>query len=497
LFCLVATESEANLHIINNLKKVFTEWDFKSASNVKELKGYSGDDQIDVVVVSRFLSGDSWKQITPNLKLMFSYSEIVLLAGTENEEQQSYIKFANKHGLDKIVTGKLPGDRPNTIIAVLKEIEKNKKHRNDSAEENNGLSFENDWTVNDSSKDFDSFNIETEADSETEDHPSNPSETGIEDVLDAVLDGKDKGKDEILNKLTQLMEALESNNESSSMERTTPLSMGKRGVFVVSTANKGGVGKTTVAVTLAAALSKAGVPVAIMDYDMEGPDVTTMMGIKGVEGIERLTDTPIRPNVLQDLIVEKNGLSVLPGPMNKTIPNFKKGQLAKIAEVMTEMYPIVICDTPPGYWTKPWLTEIFNKSDLVLAVVDQSVLSQQETKDFAPYLLSMGVNPEKISIVLNRYSSKLHNPRTVEKQFCAGFKKSVKTRPRVVAVIPEDWTSHVKQGYKGQVTGLNDAYSQWHKLAEDIAVMAGYQYRSSNKAPFNFKDKLLKKFKKA
>ena len=45
---------------------------------------------------------------------------------------------------------------------------------------------------------------------------------------------------------------------------------------------KGGVGKTSISVNLAIALSKKGFKVGIMDVDMHGPDVPRMLGLKGM-----------------------------------------------------------------------------------------------------------------------------------------------------------------------------------------------------------------------
>ena len=73
----------------------------------------------------------------------------------------------------------------------------------------------------------------------------------------------------------------------------------------------------------------------------------------------------------------------------------------------------------------------------------------------------MGVSPEKIRIILNKFSPKLHNASVVEKCFCAGFKKGVpaKMKPKISVTIPEDWNNHVVAGYKGQVVGLDNVYS--------------------------------------
>jgi len=59
--------------------------------------------------------------------------------------------------------------------------------------------------------------------------------------------------------------------------------MGKIGKKIIVFSGKGGVGKTTVAVNLAAALMKKGCKVGILDADIHGPNVPKMLGIEDVK----------------------------------------------------------------------------------------------------------------------------------------------------------------------------------------------------------------------
>jgi MinD-like ATPase involved in chromosome partitioning or flagellar assembly/CheY-like chemotaxis protein len=528
MLCLIAVEENAASVIRDNLidSGLYPGWEFPLCNNAKELVLWNRNN-VDVLLLSRFLPGEDSLTLLSRLRSYFPSTHIVLLAGNESEQRRNYIKAAHRYGFDNIVTGKLPGDRPYNIFNALtshkefldgleqEEPEEEPPALKEEPPVPRGLSDTerpgagNDQVENDEKSTGQAGeNIAGEnpepADAKDDNNGKSDKAEELSELLLRLIKSSPEDLERLVlgrqstqpNKPEQRPLALEQDvqnvnefNHGSGWNRQHHYN--NRGILVLTASNKGGVGKTTVAVSLVSALARFEIPAAIADFDLGSPDVAAFFNIKGVPGIEKLAGRILKPHMVEEILVQKNGINILPGPMDKTFPQFKKGQLAEIARILTSRFPVVVGDTPPEYWTKPWLRELFEISDLIIAVVDQSKFSEQETRDYAPYLLSMGVAPEKIRIVLNRFNPKLHNVRIVEKHFCSGFKKSVKTLPKVVAMVPEDWLEHVLKGYKGEVVGLNEEYGCWHKIAEEVATLAGVSYVKPVKERKGFKFKLF------
>lgn len=121
----------------------------------------------------------------------------------------------------------------------------------------------------------------------------------------------------------------------------------KRVILVGS--GKGGVGKSTVAANLAVALKKAGYKVGLLDADIYGPSVPTILGLK---------NAVVSVNDNQKILpVEKNGLKVLSiGFMlpNEETPVIWRGALLMKA-IQQFMFDVdwgeldyLVVDLPPG-----------------------------------------------------------------------------------------------------------------------------------------------------
>lgn len=490
MISILAIEQE-NAQIVNdNLQKIYPGWQFIICPTVKHLESWINR-RPDVVVVSRFLPGMEPAQLLRYLPAMFSASHIVLLTGENTESARAYIRIAKQNGLNNIVTGPLPGDRPYTLITAL-------KHNRD-------------WTANHDEYEDNPRPGDKEPVSYTEEQtisqdlkPQVDSAALLKELplkQQIVFNEPDPGTKQQLERPTPIVHQVPTQSEAFgtvfASGTVTPEHKWstRRGILVVTTANKGGVGKTTTAVTVATALANAGVEVVIADLDFASPNVKTHFKISPENGIESLAGRSLFLDHVLTSSPKNNNIKILPGPLDKTIPPeaiFRSGQLAEIINMLLDTAPVVIADTPANFWDRPWLPEVYGMADLILAVVDQSEFSKEDTREYAPKLILMGVTPEKIRIVLNKYSPKLHNARIIEKAFNEGFKSSVaaKMLPRVIATIPEEWDAHCLNSYKGETVGLNDARSQWHLIAQEVAQLAGQHYTkpaaSKKKSMFGF-----------
>ncbi len=117
---------------------------------------------------------------------------------------------------------------------------------------------------------------------------------------------------------------------------------------------KGGVGKSTVAANLSLMLAEKGSRVGLLDADIHGPSIPTMLGIEGTKlGVldQGILPAVVRPGLkvvsMGFLLAERDTPVIWRGPM-------KMGAISQfLGEVVWEDLDYLVVDLPPGTGDEP------------------------------------------------------------------------------------------------------------------------------------------------
>lgn len=156
--------------------------------------------------------------------------------------------------------------------------------------------------------------------------------------------------------------------------------------------SKGGVGKTTTAVNLAAGLARAGQRLLLVDVDTQG-QVARSLGVQPPAGLAELVTGESTPE--QSIVEVREHLWLLAGGrglagVERMIVRKDFGGERTLAEALSpldEGYDYIILDTSPG-WDTLTVNALFY-ADEVLAPVSLEVMTLQGLQDFSQSLKSV------------------------------------------------------------------------------------------------------------
>src|SRR5438046_7918018 len=166
---------------------------------------------------------------------------------------------------------------------------------------------------------------------------------------------------------------------------------------VAVSSGKGGVGKSTVAVNLAVALSQMGAAVGIIDSDVYGPDVPLMLGARGRPGMFENRIIPVEAHGLKmmsiGLLVNEREPLVWRGPM---IHSFIQQMLK---DVMWGALDYLVFDMPPGTGdARLSLSQVIPLSGVVMVTTPQDVALLDVRKAIAMF---QRINVPMLGVVVN------------------------------------------------------------------------------------------------
>ena len=123
-------------------------------------------------------------------------------------------------------------------------------------------------------------------------------------------------------------------------------------IFVMS--GKGGVGKSSIAVNLAAALAAGGKRVGLLDVDIHGPSVPHLMGLKGLLDVDR--KKIVKPKKYNDNLYVVSMESLLQDPDQAVLwkgPMKTSAIRQFVSDVDWGELDYLIIDSPPGTGDEP------------------------------------------------------------------------------------------------------------------------------------------------
>ncbi len=182
----------------------------------------------------------------------------------------------------------------------------------------------------------------------------------------------------------------------------------RRGKIIAVFGAKGGVGKTTIAVSLALAIRlRTRQRVIIVDADLTFGDIAVHLNIaptRSIVDIVRSGDEIEREMVNQVLLPHPSGLqALLAPPRPEEAELVSPDHITRILDLLAVSADYVVVDCQTSYDDRT--LSVFDRADHVLLVITPEIGPLKNTSLFLNLANQLGINPNAISVVLNRANS--------------------------------------------------------------------------------------------
>lgn len=223
---------------------------------------------------------------------------------------------------------------------------------------------------------------------------------------------------------------------------------------------KGGTGKTTLAVGVAAQLARAGKRVMLMDLDLQFGDIIMALDLDTKHSIVDLVQDRggiTIENIKNFSVEHSTGMSILCAPKSSEYADFvTAAHVEKIIDIMRPYYEYLIIDLPSSF-NDTTITACENCEEIFL-IYNNEILSLNNAK-VCYTILDRLHQREKIRIILNKTEKSLIKAADFEEMF----------QIPVFANIPADYSSALMSVNKGQAITVAQPKSAVSKGISDLA----------------------------
>ena len=235
--------------------------------------------------------------------------------------------------------------------------------------------------------------------------------------------------------------------------------------FIVFTSGKGGVGKTTMAVNVAAALHKYKKSTLLVDANVTTPNVSVLLGMPKLP-ITLHDVLAKKAKVEESIYIHPSGLKVLPAGLSmKSMKKKKRIEVAQALNDVVGMFDYVIIDCAAGLGNEARIA--IEAGDEVIVVTNPEIHALTDALKAIEFSKELGIYPT--GVILNRVTGKKYemNVNNVEKFL----------EVPVIGIVPED--EHVKKAIsmKKPVVYTYPKSAASRAIKRIAAKIAGEDYR--------------------
>lgn len=180
------------------------------------------------------------------------------------------------------------------------------------------------------------------------------------------------------------------------------------GTSIAITSGKGGVGKSSITISLGVVLAQAGYKVCLIDVDLGLKNLDVMMGLENRIYYDLMDVMEGKCTLMKALVKDKyqDHLYLLPACKSIQIHKFKGEMLTFIIDELKKEFDYILLDTPAGI--EGGFKHCLKCADQFILVTTLDVTSLQDADRIIGLLLKE--NASKIQLIINRC-----NPKYIEK----------------------------------------------------------------------------------